>query len=269
MFHEKWILSRLKYLWDLVTKSMNNYTFSEAGQELQTFTKNEFCDYYIEEFKLTKEESRFWKEVIIYVINNLLKFWHPYIPFITEELYKKLWFEWSLININWPYIKIERNEKIEKDNKLIISLIKEIRKLRAENNIMPNKTIKLSIYAKNKNADIIWEVLELIGLIVKSNETKIVTTKITDPNVAYSIIKAWVEVYVDTENAINVEKEILRLKEQIKDTKEYITIIDTKLLNDNFITKAPKKLVIAEMEKAKQAKEKLVKLEDKISKLSF
>jgi valyl-tRNA synthetase len=58
MFHEKWILSRIKYLVDLVTESMEIYSFSEAGQELQAFTKNEFCDYYIEEFKLTKETSK-------------------------------------------------------------------------------------------------------------------------------------------------------------------------------------------------------------------
>jgi valyl-tRNA synthetase len=59
MFHEKWILSRIRYLHDLVTTSMEENNFSEAGTELQLFTKNEFCDYYIEEFKLTKENSKF------------------------------------------------------------------------------------------------------------------------------------------------------------------------------------------------------------------
>jgi valyl-tRNA synthetase len=58
MFHEKWILSRVKHLSDLVTDAMESYDFSDAGQELQNFTKNEFCDYYIEEFKLTKEVSK-------------------------------------------------------------------------------------------------------------------------------------------------------------------------------------------------------------------
>jgi valyl-tRNA synthetase len=58
-FQEKWILSRIKYLSELVTESMEKFSFSEAGQELQTFTKNEFCDYYIEEFKLTKNTSKF------------------------------------------------------------------------------------------------------------------------------------------------------------------------------------------------------------------
>jgi len=59
MFHEKWILSRVRYLSDLVSNSMETFEFSDAGQELQTFTKNEFCDYYIEEFKLTKDISKY------------------------------------------------------------------------------------------------------------------------------------------------------------------------------------------------------------------
>jgi valyl-tRNA synthetase len=73
----------------LVTEAMENNDFSQAGIELQAFTKNEFCDYYIEEFKLTLDEN-FGEDVIIYVINKLLKLLHPYIPFVTEEIYKKL-----------------------------------------------------------------------------------------------------------------------------------------------------------------------------------
>ena len=71
---------------------MEDYSFSEAGQELYTFTKNEFCDFYIEEFKLTKEVSKHGNNVIMFAIDTLLRLWHPYIPFVTEELYKKLGF---------------------------------------------------------------------------------------------------------------------------------------------------------------------------------
>jgi valyl-tRNA synthetase len=89
-FQEKWILSRIRYLSELVTDSMEKLSFSDAGQELQTFTKNEFCDYYIEEFKLTKNTSKYGVKVIIYVLNVLLKLLHPYIPFVTEEIYQRL-----------------------------------------------------------------------------------------------------------------------------------------------------------------------------------
>ena len=93
LFHEKWILSRVRYVSDLVTEGMNKYDFSYAGQELQAFTKNEFCDYYIEEFKLTKEISKYGEDVIKYTLNKLLKLWHPYIPFVSAEIYSKLGFK--------------------------------------------------------------------------------------------------------------------------------------------------------------------------------
>lgn len=266
MFHEKWILSRVRYLSDLVTDSMENYNFSEAGSELQAFTKNEFCDYYIEEFKLTKEKSQYGEEVISYVMNNLLKLWHPYIPFVSEEIYNKLWFEGDLIVTQWSKVAVIRDEQIEKDKKLIMDIIREIRSLRADNNIMPNKTIGLQVYAKNKNADIIAEVLEVIAGIVKAESFELVDKKPKDDNLAYGVIKAWVEVFIDTANALDVEKEVERLKEQIVDTKEYIAILDKKLLNEAFVSRAPEKLVRAEMEKKEQAKDKLSKLEDKLAK---
>lgn len=267
MFHEKWILSRIKHLSDLVTDSMEKYDFSEAWQELQVFTKNEFCDYYIEEFKLTKDKSEYCNQVITYVLNKLLKLWHPYIPFVTEEIHNKLWFTWDLISSEWWIVWIERNLEIEKDNKLILDIIKEIRSIRADNNIMPNKTIWLQIYAKNKNAEVIWEVLELIAWIVKAETFELIDKKNTDNSLAYAVIKAGVEVYIDTSNAMDIEVEIERLKKQITNSKEYIAILDKKLLNESFVNRAPEKLVRLEMEKKEQERKKLEKLEGKLLQL--
>ena len=267
MLHEKWILSRVNYLSELVTKSMENFNFSEAGQELQTFTKNEFCDYYIEEFKLTKQTSEYWEKVITFVLNNLLKLWHPYIPFVTEEIYKKIWFDWDLIDSNWSKISWFRDENIEKQKDLIIEIIKEIRRLRADNNIIPNKNIWLKIYASAKNREFLWESLDLIAGIVKSDNFELTDKKPNDSNLAYWVIKSWVEVYIDTSNALDIDKEIERINLQIDDTKQYITILDKKLLNESFISKAPEKLVREEMEKKEQAKEKLFKLQEKLDNL--
>ena len=267
MFHEKWILSRVRYLSDLVSNSMETFEFSDAGQELQTFTKNEFCDYYIEEFKLTKETSKYWDKVITFVLNTLLKLWHPYIPFVTEEIYARLGFSWDLIDATWWKVTLPRNENLEKDNALVFDVIREIRAIRADNNILPNKTIGLKIYAKQKNKEILSEVLELIAWIVKADSFELVEKKPDGDNYAFWVIKAWVEVFVDTSNALDVDKEVERIKLQIDDTKEYISILDKKLLNETFISKAPEKLVRAEMEKKEQALDKLRKLEEKINKL--
>jgi valyl-tRNA synthetase len=84
----------------------------------------------------------------------------------------------------------------------------------------------------------------------------------------FGIVNPSLEVYVDTSNALDISKEEERLKAQIADTKEYIAILDTKLLNEKFISKAPENLVRAEMEKKEQAIEKLRKLEEKVGKLN-
>jgi len=200
-------------------------------------------------------------------MNALLRLWHPYIPFVTEEMYSKIGFVGDLIISDWPNIEIEINKDAEKAHTLFVEVIREIRKLRAENNIMPNKSIKLKIYAKNTNAEVLNEMLTLISGIVKSDETEIIDKKLTDPHLVYSVVKSGIEVYVDTANAIDVEAETLRLKEQILDTKQYISILDKKLLNESFVRNAPKDLVHAEMAKKEQAKTKLTKLQEKINSL--
>ena len=267
MLHEKWILSRIRYLADLVTQSMEDYDFSISWQELYSFTKNEFCDYFIEEFKITKDDSKYSKEVVIYLINILLKLWHPYIPFVTEEIYRKLWFEWDLIDSDWPKLNIKRDVEIEKDKILIMDIIREIRKLRSENNIFPAKTIWVQIYSKNKDSEIIKDSINLIWNIVKAENITFVTKKTNNSNFAYSVLKSWVEIYVDTKNAVDMKKEIERIKEQISDTKEYIAILDKKLLNESFVRKAPAELVRSETDKKKQASIKLGKLEEKLGNL--
>jgi valyl-tRNA synthetase len=200
-------------------------------------------------------------------LNKLLKLWHPYIPFVTAEIYSKLWFSWDLIEAEWGTVNIERNEKVEKEKDLMIKIIREIRNLRAENNIMPNKTIWVKIYAKNKNAEFLTSVLDLIWWIVKAESIELVDKKENDINLAYWVIKQWVEVYVDTANAVDLEKESARFKEQISDTKEYIAILDKKLLNASFVERAPDHLVRAEMEKKSAAEDKLRKIEEKLEKL--
>lgn len=85
---------------------------------------------------------------------------------------------------------LNANNEVEKAHELFVEVVREVRKLRADNNIMPNKTIKLKIYAKNKNAEILTEILELIGGILKSEQTEIIEKKLTDPNLVYSVVKS-------------------------------------------------------------------------------
>jgi len=263
MFHEKWILSKLRNISDTLKIWMQNLNFSEIWIELQSFTRNDFCDYYIEEFKLTNT-SKYGRDVIMYVINNILKLWHPFIPFVTEELWSKIWFEWKLINSNYSKVLLPYDKQIEKNKEIIIETIKEIRRIRNENHIQPSTSIKMKLKIKKLLQELFSkEIIDMISWIIKSEETQIISKKIDEEDVLYWVTKAWVEIFIYNTEKVDYSKEIEKLKEQILDTKEYISILDKKLLNESFVRNAPANLVRVEQEKKLNTQEKLIKLEDK------
>lgn len=147
MDHEKWILSRLRNIVDVMTEGMEKYNFSETGLELMAFTRDEFADFYLEEHKFTREESKFGREVLALTSSVLLKLWHPYIPFVTEELYEKMHPGKSLMMSPWPTIDIVRDTKIEKEIGTLYDVIYTIRNIRAEKNIKPGDKVNISFVA--------------------------------------------------------------------------------------------------------------------------
>jgi valyl-tRNA synthetase len=191
LFSEKWILSRLKTISDTVNTGMEKFNFSESGIDLENFTKNEFCDYYIEEFKILKDHSKYGNDVIVYVINHILKLWHPFIPFVTEELYNKLGFEGMLCEAEFSRVVFPVQKDIEADKTIIIDVIKEVRKIRADNNIMPNKSIKLSLKPKKAKAELFDDLMILLlSGILKSEETLVIDKKPSNDNLVYGVTKA-------------------------------------------------------------------------------
>ena len=133
--------------------------------------------------------------------------------------------------------------------------------------MLKSLNLGLKIYSSIKYKNLINENLDLISWIVKAEDAEFLDKKPKDENLAFWVIKAWIEIYIDTSNALDLDKEIERLTLQIADTKEYISILDKKLLNENFVNKAPESLVRAEIEKKDKAKEKLQKLQEKLDSL--
>lgn len=269
MVHEKWILSRLKYITDKITEWMENFNFSENGFDLVSFTKDEFADFYIEEYKLTKEESKLWKEVVSFILMTILKLWHPYIPHTTEQIYQSIQEKEDLIDSAWPVMKIERNEKIEKDFESMYEAIKVIRNLRTEKLIKPGELVDVYIISTKAKLDIIKENSIIMKGLAKIWELKFITKGVEFDGwkMSYAVCGN-IEIYIDTKDNHNLEEEIERIRLDIEDKKEYIRILDQKLLNENFIKNAPVELVRKEQEKKTQALEQLAKLKEKLSNLN-
>ncbi|MDD2516071.1 MAG: valine--tRNA ligase [Candidatus Gracilibacteria bacterium] len=265
LVHEKRILSKLRFLNDKMTKGMKEYNFSETGFDLIEFTKDEFADFYIEEYKLTKDESKFGQDVISFVLMTILKLWHPYVPYITEKIYQSIQDKEDLIDSAWPEIKISQNEKIEKDFEGLYDAIRVIRNIRTEKIIKPSELVDIYIIGPKARLDSLRENEIILKGLAKIDKLEL-NSKLTGikTELMSFVVTGNLEIYIDTKNNDNLEHEIERLKGEISDKKEYIKIIDKKLLNDSFIRNAPADLVRKEQDKKAQAIEQLEKLKEKL-----
>ncbi|EKE27116.1 MAG: hypothetical protein ACD_4C00034G0001 [uncultured bacterium (gcode 4)] len=267
--HEKWILSRLKNTMENITDGMEKFNFSSTWIELISFTKDEFADFYIEEYKLTKDISKFGNMVLAYCTLTLLKLWHPYIPFVTEELYWKLT-EWNyLIDSCWPkLIEIKKDLKVEENMNILYEIIRTIRNIRAEKWVKPSDFVDIIFKSENSYKEFLIENDIIIKWLAKIKEINILwkEEKIENEKLSYGVVEN-IDIYVDMWVNLDAEEEKARLKTQIEDKKEYINILDQKLMNSEFIKNAPESIVRSEQDKKRQAQDQLEKFLTKYNSL--
>ena len=242
---DKWILSKLNKIIDNVTKSMEKYEFNNAGATLYDFIWSDFCDSYIEMCKFSLNETS-TKSTLCYVITSIIKMMHPFMPFVTEEIYSMLPIKnhESIMISDYPVVNKEFN--FEKEEQLIedtIGFIKTFRNIKQENNITKDLKVKLN------NA----EDYSLIKNMLKLNEN-IIEDKmdITEYKVNYGRFSA--SIYYEKEIT---EEDILQKEKQIETLKQNILKRENLLSNENFVNKAPEKLVNEERTKLDSDKKML------------
>ena len=242
---DKWILSKLNKIIDNVTKSMEKYEFNNAGATLYDFIWSDFCDSYIEMCKFSLNETS-TKSTLCYVITSIIKMMHPFMPFITEEIYSMLPIKnhESIMISDYPVVNKEFN--FEKEEQLIedtIGFIKTFRNIKQENNITKDLKVKL-----NNTED-----YSLIKNMLKLNEN-IIENKmdITEYKVSYGRFSA--SIYYEKEIT---EEDILQKEKQIETLKQNILKRENLLSNENFVNKAPEKLVNEERTKLDSDKKML------------
>ena len=242
---DKWILSKLNKIIDNVTKSMEKYEFNNAGATLYDFIWSDFCDSYIEMCKFSLNETS-TKSTLCYVITSIIKMMHPFMPFVTEEIYSMLPIKnhESIMISDYPVVNNEFN--FEKEEQLIedtIGFIKTFRNIKQENNITKDLKVKL-----NNTED-----YSLIKNMLKLNEN-IIEDKmnITEYKVNYGRFSA--SIYYEKEIT---EEDILQKEKQIETLKQNILKRENLLSNENFVNKAPEKLVNEERTKLDSDKKML------------
>jgi len=258
---DQWIISKFVSLEKEVSSDIKAYRFSEAGEKLKEFTWDNLADWYLE---ISKTETNIQEKSIILktILGDLLKLWHPFIPFVTEKIWQELFSDKLLMVEKWPEaIKYDavNSPAILKNFSLFKNLITTIRNIRAQYKIKPSQKIDLIIYAHEKTS-LIQEQRELI----QSLRTGIGQITIQDAGEkikqAHYELVGDVELYVPLNDIIDLTKEVARLNDAKKSTENFIRAITGKLNNKSFVDHAPEEIVNKENEKLLSQKNKLKKI---------
>lgn len=273
---DKWIISNLNTIAKEIDENLEKYELGIAAGKIYDFTWNKYCDWYIEivkprlygEDEKTKEVA---KGVLIYVLRNILKLLHPFMPFITEEIWTYLpgtssslmmseWYEYTEDNI---YSQSEENIEI------IMESIKGIRNIKAEMNVAPSKKSKLIFVTKNESILALLEKSETYFTnLASASSIEIQKNKTGIDDDAVSVVLSNMEIYLPLEDLIDFEKELERLRKEEDKLLNEIKRVDGKLSNEGFVKKAPEKLIEEEKSKKVQFEEMLEKIKERIEKLS-
>ncbi len=264
---DKWIINRLDKLITEVTKNIENYDLGVALDNIYSFIREEFCDWYIEISK-----SRIYSEnieekirvcyVLDYVFRVSMKLLHPFMPFVTTEIYRHLvkYNDKELMMSKWPKSKEEYdyNEE-EKFIEIIKEIIVEIRNIRAKMNVHPSRKVKL-IFVTEKYKDKIESCKEFIQKLGFGNDIIFETNKENITGDAVKIVKEGIELFMPLEGLVDLEEEAKRKEEERKKIEFEIARAEKMLSNPGFVSKAPQSKIDEEKDKLAKYKEMLKKL---------
>ena len=271
-YADKWILSRLNNVVKEVTINLNKYEIGLATGKLYDFVWSDFCDWYIEATKpmLYGDNERAKLNaltVLNFVLDEILKLMHPFIPFVTEEIYqyKQTGKCHALMMQEWPkYNKKFNYYKEAKAFEGVMDIIKAIRNVRNEMQVAPSKKIKVYVKA-GEHAAVVEKLSTYIEKMAGGGEV-VMTDEKPDEKKLSALVTPYAEIFIPLGELIDTDKEIARLNKELDGVNKEIARGEGMLNNKGFIAKAPKQLVDAETEKLKknrELKEKLVaRIED-------
>ncbi len=270
---DRWIINKLDKLIVDVTKNIENYDLGVAIDNIYNFIWNEFCDWYIEMSK-----PRLYSEnvedkvqacfILNHVFTNSLKLLHPFMPFVTSEIYSKLINDGKeLMMSSWPEVKVsvdydDKNDFIERIKEIIVG----IRNVRANMNIHPSKKAELIFVTEDFKQEI-EEDKEFILKLGFGKDLEVVKDKTGIPNNAINIISNKIELYMPFEDLADMKEEKERLEKEKAKLEAEVERSNKILSNQGFIAKAPEQKINEEKEKLKNYTEMLEKVKEKLSKI--
>ena len=271
---DKWILTRLNETIENVTKNTDKYEFGEAGRYLYNFIWDDFCDWYIEMAKIAlygedEERKQTTRYVLAHVLDQTLRMLHPYMPFITEEIWQRLPHEGDSITVAaWPKVNNDVHDEVASElMDKVMAIIKAVRNIRAEVNTPMSKQVNVLIKTvDNKVAEQLEQNRHYLERFCNSAELQI-GTDVEAPEQSMTAVVTGAEVFLPLEGLIDFEKEIARLEKELEKWNSEVALVQKKLSNKGFVEKAPEHLVEAERKKEKEYLEKRQMVEERLEQL--
>lgn len=267
---DKWVISKFNTLAKIVNENLEKFELGVAVQNLYDFIWDVYCDWYIE---LTKpriaaggETALTAQTVLVWVMKGMLKLLHPFMPYITEEIWQALVNDGTAIMLSdFPLYDdalsyTDDEEKFEK----IIEAIKEIRATRNSMNVPPS--VKAKVYIETSEQDIFKSGVMFFERLASASEVYI-ADKWNIPD-SVTVVTDCARIFIPLSDIIDVEKEMARLNKEKKAVQKDLDFLNGKLNNQGFLAKAPEKLIEAEKSKLAKAQEKMAKIEESIAALN-
>ena len=248
---DKWILTKMNKCIQKVRNHMEKYEFNVVGAEIYSFVWDDFCDWYIELSKINMNNTT--KSVLITVLTNILKMLHPFMPYVTDEIYDKLPVKdnETIMLSSYPQYNEKQIYKEFKEMENIIELIKNIRKIKLENNIGKDYYLVHNNKVIIENINIFEKILKLENKIIEKNNFHMVNLT----NISINFNNDTVNIYFDNSSNLEQEKEnLIKEKERLENS---ILRREKLLSNENYVNKAPESIVNQERENLLKEKKEL------------
>ncbi|WP_313431478.1 valine--tRNA ligase [Siminovitchia terrae] len=271
---DKWILTRLNDTIETVTNLSNKYEFGEVGRVLYHFIWDDLCDWYIEMAKLPlygedEAAKKMTRSVLAYVLDQTMRLLHPFMPFITEEIWQNLPHEGESITVaSWPKVKEELTDRdTANEMKILMDIIRSVRNIRAEVNTPMSKKITLMLKAEDKAVlDILQKNKSYLEKFCNP-EKLVMEVEMKAPEKAMTAVVTGVELFLPLAGLLNIEEEIARLEKEWAKWNNEVERVQKKLSNERFVNKAPQAVVDEERTKEKDYLSKRATVEERIKEL--
>jgi len=279
---DRWILSRLAHLKQQVTRLIDDFQLGEAGRQINEFFWSDYCDWYVEIAKVQmhgdEQAQRTTTGILRAVLDESLRLLHPYMPFVTEEVWQYLyricepdkehWPASALIIAPWPEVDEKAlNAEAEQQFGLLQEVITRIRDARNQVDVKPAKRIPAIMVVGDAQA--MFEAqAPLIEFLARTEQPQFHRTLAQKPEQAMALLAGPVEIYLPLAGMIDIDKELERLDGEIVQAQQEITRLQGKLNNENFVTRAKPEVVEKEREKLAVQEERIGKLRERRQELA-